>query len=122
MKLIYQSSDRYEIENSKLLLESRGIPVHISNEDSNRNLSYMSIAIKLGIWVVFDDQYNDAIALLKDDTHEVNNPRDIEEYYSALNEVHKELTKSNYDKTMLILVSLITISLGAYFVLKIINT
>ena len=122
MKLIYQSSQRAEIEATKILLESRGIPVYVSNEDTNRNLSYMSIALKLGIWVVFDDQYNDAIALLEDDTHEVENPRNIEEYYSVLEEVQKDTTKSSFDRSMLILISLIIIGFLTYFVFKITST
>ncbi|MEJ2622773.1 MAG: DUF2007 domain-containing protein [Candidatus Thiodiazotropha sp.] len=84
MKLIYQSSQRSDIETARLLLESRGIPVYVSNEDTNRNLSYMSIALKLAILVVFEDQYDDAIALLTDDTYEVKKTRNVEEYYSTL--------------------------------------
>lgn len=121
MKLLYQSSDRQDIEASRLLLESRGIPVHVSNEDTNRNLSYMSIAVQLGIWVIFDEQYNDAITLLGDDTHEVENPIDIDEFHSMLDKKHKERTKSNFDRSMLVLVLLITIGVGAYFIFKISN-
>lgn len=116
MKLLYESSDRYEIEGCKLLLESRGIPVHISNEDSNRNLSYMALAVKLGIWVVFEDQYNDAVALLNDDTHEVENPRSIEAYHSALNEAQGKMAESNFDKAMLLLVLLLILGIVAYLV------
>jgi hypothetical protein len=119
MKLIYQSSQRSDIESARLLLESRGIPVYVSNEDTNRNLSYMSIALKLGIWVVFEDQYDDAIALLTDDTYEVKKPRNVEEYYSTLKKVQCDAVKSSFDSSMLILVSLFIIGFLIYFILKV---
>ncbi|WP_428242703.1 hypothetical protein [Gynuella sp.] len=119
MKLIYQSSDKQAVEASRLLLESRGIPVHISNDDTNRNLSYMSVAVQVGIWVVFDDQYLDAVALLKDDAHDVANPRDVDEYRTSLNNAETEMRKSGFDRVMLGFMLLLIAGIVTYFVSKI---
>ncbi len=84
MKLLLRGNDRSEVDRVKLLLESRGIPVFVSNEDSARNMGTFLAVKQYGLFIVLDYQFHDATALLDDDTHEVAEPVDVAEYYRTV--------------------------------------
>jgi hypothetical protein len=80
MKLLTETTDISELSHVRLLLESNGIPIFVGNEDAARNLGYMLPIRKYGVFVVYDEQLDDAIKLMADDSHVVEYQIDMEEY------------------------------------------
>lgn len=90
MKLLAQIGDRAELDGLRLLMESKGIPVYVGNEAGSRNMGFVTPARQQSLWVVFDEQIDDAIALMEDPEHEVENPVDIEEYRRQVGEAEAD--------------------------------
>ena len=84
MQLLTEISDVNELARLRMLFESNGIAIYISNEDSARNFGVILPARKYGIFVVYENQLEDARALLTDENHIVRNPLDIEQYREQL--------------------------------------
>jgi hypothetical protein len=80
MKLLAETTDIDEVNRIRFLLESNGIPIFIGNEDSARSLGFIGAAAKHGIFIIYDEQFNDAKCLLKDETHEVKQKVDMDEF------------------------------------------
>ncbi len=113
MKLLFQSGEKSEIDDARLLLESKGIPVFVGNETSAQNLGIVLATRRYAFWVVFDEQFEDALALLKDREHEVSNPVDIDAYYREMDHVREKSTENLFNKMMLFLVVLALAIIGA---------
>jgi hypothetical protein len=77
MRLLFESENGEEMEAWKALLEYKGVPAFITGAETFR-LSPQSVGYKLGLWLYFDAQLEDAQALLKDKNHTVTNPIDSE--------------------------------------------
>lgn len=73
------------------LLKEKGIYCKSSGEFMR---SPYSFADRKGIWVVFENQYSDALALLSDSDHVVRNPITEEEI-----EIIEKQAKIQFDKT-----------------------
>ena len=101
MRLLFEESNRNEVDRIRLLLESNGIPVYIGNEDSARNFNFVALAQKYGVWVVEDHQYDCAKALLDDETYEVKEPVDVEEYHRMARENPVDVYSFVYQKIIL---------------------
>ena len=54
------------------LLEANGIAAFVSSKWSMRLGSIFTGAFEAGLWVVLDEQFDDALQLLNDPTHEVS--------------------------------------------------
>ena len=80
MKFITEVSDMNEFMRLRLLLETSGILIHVGNEDTARNYSFFHPVGKYAIHVIYDEQYNDAMNLLEDESHVVEHPMDVDEY------------------------------------------
>ncbi|VAW83068.1 hypothetical protein MNBD_GAMMA12-2873 [hydrothermal vent metagenome] len=65
-----------------MLLESRGIPILVSNEATARILCEASPVSQYGVWAVLNFQYKDAVILLDDDSYEVSNTIEMEDYHA----------------------------------------
>jgi len=89
MKLLFESGDTEELESKRRLLESRGIPVFISGTESFR-LRRLLVGYKKGFWIFIDDQYEDALALLKNKNHKIIMPVDSEAFHREFEQVQKE--------------------------------
>src|SRR5262249_6375222 len=77
MRLIAQTGSIAERDRIARLLESRGIPVF-------HDKSGQSVLIKtVPIFVCIDTQYDDALALLANENHEVAAPVDVEAFHKA---------------------------------------
>jgi hypothetical protein len=98
MKLLFESIDRMDIDEAKLLLESRGIPVFVGNEDSARNWGLVYLARRYALWVPLDQQFEDAKALLKNKNHEVSVSIDVEDYYRQVDSLRAKNVKSVFIK------------------------
>lgn len=109
MKLLFESTERDEIYSARILLESRGIPVFIGNEDSARNFGLLHPVRNYTFWVYIDEQFEDALALLGNVDHEVRKPVDIEQYSQSL----EQLSSQNRQKLLngLMLALMLTIFL-----------
>ena len=86
MKLLFEEADRNEVDRVRFLLESNGIPVFVGNEDTARNFNFIALAQKYGVWVLEDEQFACAQALLDNENYEVKHPLDVEEYYRIANQ------------------------------------
>lgn len=74
MHLIEKFESRAEAEERAAFLRSRGIATHVSDMTSMRlNLAHQG-RFRAGLWVVFEDHYQDAAALLADPEHPVKSP------------------------------------------------
>jgi len=122
MKLLFETIDRPEIENARILLEGNGIPIFISNDDTARNMGFIYPARKMGFWVALDHQYQDAILLLENGEHVVSHPVDVGEYYAKLDAEGKRSTEKLFDKLALVIVILIISGFSLYLYFRITGT
>jgi hypothetical protein len=115
MKLVSQYPDLGEAENDSSLLEFRGIATFISNRRANRLNALPSIAYRVGLWVVLDEQLNDALKLLSNQDHAVSNPLSRSEIIELKNSVGSgNLTQVlRFLVKMLLIVSLVALAVGA---------
>jgi hypothetical protein len=74
MKLLQQYHSSRQAELDSLVLEQQGILAHVSSKHSH-SLSGFTV----GLWAVFDHQYEDAKAYLADATHEVTSGFSVDE-------------------------------------------
>jgi hypothetical protein len=84
MKRVIKNADMSDLYVLKTLLESNGIPVFISGEDSGRLLPFL--LSRPGLWIYFDEQYDEALALIKDPDYDVVNKVDIEAFYKMVHD------------------------------------
>ena len=96
MILLTEVSDIEEYYRIKALFEMKGVLIHTGNEDSARNFGVFHPVGKYAIHVLFDEQVNDARALLLNPEHEVETPLDLSDYQS-----HKELSDKQTKTTIL---------------------
>jgi hypothetical protein len=101
MRLLFEESDRNEVDRIRVLFESNGIPVHIGNEDTTRTFGALAAAQKYGIWILEHDQYDCAIELLKDESYEVKKPVDVQAYYQAIKEAYPNVYEFMYKKLLI---------------------
>ena len=95
----------------RLLFESKGVVMHIGNENTAGNYLSYHPAGKNALFVVYEAQYLDAESLLNDPNHVVKNPLDVAEYRSLLSQ------NSNHDfakivKVLWVAVGVIVIATG----------
>jgi hypothetical protein len=115
MKLLFESTDRDEIYSTRILLESRGIPVFIGNEDSAINFGPLHPARNYSLWVYIDEQCEDALALLDNIDHEVRRPVDIEKYSQSLEQLSTQNRQKLFNGLMLALILAIALVVALAF-------
>ena len=71
MKLIRYYEDTFEAEQIAARLESNGIAVYVSTGNANLFGRIQSGAMQIGLWAVLDDQYDDAVAFIADNQHQI---------------------------------------------------
>ncbi|VAW46418.1 hypothetical protein MNBD_GAMMA02-1709 [hydrothermal vent metagenome] len=90
----------------------KGILTYVSSADSKKLGTYQTGALKVGLWVILDEQYEDSLAVLNDPSHTVKIQLSSEEM-KLLEERVINANEKYYDsfvnKTLLIAVILITI-------------
>lgn len=77
MKLIRETKDKNELDRFRRLLESRGIPVHVGEENQHYLGGHAMPFLRYRLHVMLDSQYDDALKLLEDENHEVADPVDM---------------------------------------------
>ncbi len=69
MKLVTSSTDKLYIAEKSSFLRSKGILTYLSGENAAQ-IGYPAHS-EMGLWVVISEQYEDAIACLNNENHEV---------------------------------------------------
>ncbi len=108
MKLLTEVMEHEELTRIRILFDSKGIPVFIGNEDSARNFGFIYPARKYSIFVIYEEQYQEALSLLDNDTYEVQNPVDPDE--------HQKLIETNSKNSFNKLFKVITIIGAVLFI------
>ena len=93
MKLVYKATSLEGANEIKSLLEGAGIPASVSNSNF-ASLNLFFIPHSLGIFIYDPSQYQDAITLINNQDHIVQNPIDVEAFYKSLNS--EQSTKSAF--------------------------
>jgi hypothetical protein len=71
MKLLQQYHGMRQAEIDALLLEQQGIVTHLSSRHSHSLSGFVTGVFSVGLWNVFDHQFENAKAFLEDNTHQV---------------------------------------------------
>jgi hypothetical protein len=108
-----------DIDQAKLLLESRGIPVFIGNEDSARNWGLVYPARRYALWIPLNEQFEDAKALFNNKDHDVSLSVDVEEYYKNMDKLRTKSVKNIFHKLMLFIILLSFISYITFIIYRI---
>ncbi len=74
MKLIQEYSSEFDAESASEKLRKRGILTHISSVQSHRLSSIKTGTLKVGLWVVLNNQYRDGCKILAKKQCKVRNP------------------------------------------------
>lgn len=80
MKLLTEVAETEEFYRLRSLLESNGIVLHVCNEDTARNFGVFHPVGRYAIYILFEDQFEDAKALTIDPNHNVRNLMDVEQF------------------------------------------
>jgi len=100
LKLLTKVYDRDLLNHSARLLENAGIPVFCKTYGG-------LVTIYYSLFVLIDDQLEDAIKLLKDPNHVVSNPVDIDEFYRTAWMPEEQFFKKMLDMLLSVIVVLI---------------
>lgn len=74
MQLISEYLSKLDAEDARQKLRKRGIFTFVSSARSYSLSSYFTGALKVGLWAVFDNQYNDACRILAGKQCKVRHP------------------------------------------------
>jgi hypothetical protein len=74
MKLLEEFTSLSDAETLSERLREKGILTHVSSVHSKQLGALVTGAVKVGVWVVLNEQVHDAKALLKNRHHNVANP------------------------------------------------
>lgn len=91
MKFLLKTKEKSELDRVRMLLESRGIPVHVDGENEHRLGGHAMPFIGYRLNVVVDSQYEDAMKLLEDESHEVADPVDMDAFREYQEEAGPEV-------------------------------
>ncbi len=119
MKLLTEIIDINELFRLQVLLEKNGILIDIPNRNTATNMGFIYPARKFSIFVVYDEQYKDALALLENENHEVKNQIDISDYQKYKDSQEKRMTEKAFNIIMTITMFLVILGVSIYFYYKI---
>jgi hypothetical protein len=86
MKLVKKGADASHLHILKDLLESNGIPAFINGENTARVMTPF-IMTEPGLWIYLDEQFDEALKLLKDPDYEVRNRVNMEQFYGEARKI-----------------------------------
>lgn len=124
MKLVTEYFDSHEAEQTSNRIRSAGVMTVVTSVRSHNLSSFRTGALKVGLWVVFDDQYDDAIQLLDNPTHQPARKIslvEMEKLQKSARVRFKGFKEKIFEKIGTVLLAVILISLLAYVVIGIIN-
>ncbi len=93
MRMIERYASRSEAMERAAFLQANGIATHVSDMTAMRlNLAHQG-QFRAGLWVVFEDQYEDARALLANPDHRVTSALSPEEIQHLQSDGEAEMRK-----------------------------
>jgi len=120
MKLLKEFTSLSDAEALSERLRKKGVITHVSSTHSKQLGALATGAVKVGVWVVVNEQTHDATALLKNNRHTVATALTEEEMKLLENEGAKQVTRTvntALNKLALVVVSIILLVV-AYSVLS----
>jgi len=102
VKLLIQLNTRTEVEKVKYLFESSGVPIEVANENTAAGFGSLAALHQYAVWVVFDEQFEDAKALLNDSNHIVQHPIDMQHYIDTMNKNEAQVRSKLQSKMIVI--------------------
>jgi len=77
--MVKKFESRSEADERAAFLQAHGIATHVSDMVSMRpNLAHQG-RFRAGLWVILEAQYDDAVGLLEDPDHQVENPLSVDQ-------------------------------------------
>lgn len=121
MKLLKEFSSASDAEALVERLRAKGVLTHLSGMNSRRLGAIATGAMQVGVWAVLNEQVDDAIALLTNNIHLVENPLTEEEMLNLESQAKASMTSSVNSGLNKLAVALlaILIMVAAYSVLSI---
>lgn len=116
MRMIAKYETRSEAQERAAFLQAHGIATHISDMTALRlNLAHKG-RFRAGLWVLFEDQFQDAVGLLENPDHEVSNPLSVDQLEHIETEGQHAVQKSLLKWSLVVLVGLAGVAgLVVYF-------
>jgi len=120
MTLVTKDSDTLYLVELKQRLEDNGIPAFVGSEDEARALTPLVMA-SAGLWIYLEHQYDDALALINDPTHEVTSGVDVAAFHQKRPDEAQQTSK-----LMRILIQVgvygALLALGGFFIVALLDT
>ena len=110
MKLLLESTDTAMLMARSALLEARGIPIHMDA------VAHVGV-VPQHLYIVLDEQYADAVALLEDEDHEVTSPVFHEDLETLAPELRQQARASGNAALNTIALGVIVLLTGALLIL-----
>lgn len=85
MKLLITTAACDDIYQKGEFLKSKGIAIHMSD----RGLAGMKAGVEVGLWIILDSQFDDAVHLMKNRNHKVENPLSLDEMVNIEKSAHE---------------------------------
>jgi hypothetical protein len=109
MKFLLKTKEKSELDRIRMLLESRGVLVHVDGENEHRLGGHAMPFIGYRLHVVVDAQYEDALKLLEDEEHEVADPVDMDEFRAYQEEARPEVMNRIINWMVLAVIGLLAV-------------
>ncbi len=93
MQLIARYEDALEAEDVAARLEHAGILAYVSSVNSHLFGRIQTGALKVGLWIVLEHQYEDALAYLQDEEHDITTALSAQE----IEELRSRTQSASYD-------------------------
>jgi len=93
MKLVDQYIDPNDAATARRSLRDAGVASHVDSMDPHSVLPSKSGATHLGLWVLLDDQYQDAVQVLENPSHRpvrILSPGEIDEIEACAEKQNKQ--------------------------------
>lgn len=116
MKLLRTYQDISDAERLAKKLEANGILTFVSSKKSHSLSSALTGAIRVGVWVVLDSQYRDAISFLDNKNHQIQSALSPEEI-KRLKEQTQESTFHSLNTFMIYASVFIVLFFGCMYLL-----
>ncbi len=116
MKLLITTATCDDIYQKGEFLKSRGIAIHMSD----RGLAGMKTGVEVGLWIILDSQFDDALHLMRDRNHQVENPLSLEEMVNIERSANESslniLTKAFFKMGMIALIFIAVVAVAIKFI------
>lgn len=124
MKLITQYIDPGDATDANIRLRNAGVMTTVSSLDPHIISPSKTGALRIGLWVVFDDQFDDAVRLLENPAHVPKRVITIEEMNKIESASKLSMLRSGQrllQKTATIILGVCLLGLIAYVLIGMVN-